>query len=100
MKDLPHVAAIAVLFESGLTDLSTAVEIAVYEIGKTSLHNYFAIIGGEVGRQLRGITWYAIHDPLNPKFKDWLQSGNSEIEEGIKRLVECAHRFGMPMDDL
>jgi|SoiMethySBSTD1v2_1073268.scaffolds.fasta_scaffold2916874_1 hypothetical protein len=98
--ELPHIAAIQVMFESGFTDLSTAVEVAVHMIGTTPLHNYFAILGGDVGRQLRGITWHAIHDRLNPAFKDWLQSGDPSIEAGINRLTECANEFGLKTDDL
>jgi hypothetical protein len=69
-------------------------------IGTTPLHNCFESLGGEVGRQLRVITWHAIHDPLKPELKDWLQSGDANIEAGIKRLVECANKFGMKTDDV
>ena len=98
--EFPYIAGIEVIHESGLTDLSSAVEVALVMIGLTPLHNYFETIGGQVGRQLRGITWHAIHDPLNPQLKDWLQSGDASIEAGIKRLIECANKFGMNTDDL
>jgi hypothetical protein len=86
--------------ESGFIDLADAVEIAVREIARQPVRNHFAEVGGEVGRQLRMITYFAIHDPTCPHLASWLQSGDAWIDEGIRMLVACAEEHGLETDDL
>jgi hypothetical protein len=84
----------------GWMELDDAIEIAVREIARQPIRDHFNEVGGEVGRQLRLITYFAIHDPLCPELESWLRSGDPWIEEGIRMLVACAEEYGLKTDDL
>jgi hypothetical protein len=99
----PEASTIAYLpdaVDSGSMDLAQAVEIAIREIARQPVRDHFAEVGGEVGRQLRMITYVAIHDPMCPQLTSWLQSGDAWIEEGIRMLVASAEEYGLETDDL
>jgi hypothetical protein len=86
--------------KSGFIDLAEAVDIAVREVARQPVRNHFAEVGGDVGRQLRMITYFAIHDRACPQLASWLQSGDAWIEEGIRMLIACAEEYGLETDDL
>ena len=103
LRYAPEASTIAHLpdiVRSGFMDLAEAVDIAVREIARQPVRNHFAEVDGEVGRQLRMITYFAIHDPTCPQLESWLQSGDAWIEEGIRMLVACAEEHGLETDDL
>ena len=98
-EDSP-VAALSRLVEMGWMDVGSAVEIAVREIARVPVRDHFSEIDGEVGRQLRLITYFAIHEPTRRGLESWLQTEDAWIQEGIKKLIACANKFGCATDDL
>ncbi len=101
MSDVSPLMTYSAMVDAGLTDLPTALTMALVAIGQMpDNEDVLEHASGPLDRELRDLAHHLIHNIPDPGVASWVEGGTPQEKAGLKKLVASARQFGYRDDDL